>query len=42
LIQDNPEERQVSMDEIKQIKKEFNLNYIETLACANIIVDEAF
>lgn len=42
LIQDNPENRQVSMDEIKQIKKEYNLNYIETSACANIRVDEAF
>ena len=30
------------MDEIRQIKKEYNLNYIETSACANIRVDEAF
>ncbi len=42
LIQDNPEKRQISLEEIKQIKKEYNLNYIETSASANIRVDEAF
>ena len=42
LIQDNPELRQVSLEEIKQIKKEFNLCYIETSALANIRVNEAF
>jgi Ras-related protein Rab-2A len=42
LIQDNPEKREVSLDEINQIKKEYNLKYIETSACANIRVDESF
>lgn len=42
LIQENPELRQISLEEIKKLKQEFNLSYIETSALANIRVNEAF
>ena len=42
LVQDNPELRQVSLEEIKQMKNEYNLKYIETSALANIRVNETF
>ena len=42
LIQENPELRQVSLDEIEQMKNEYNLKYIETSALANIRVNETF
>jgi len=42
LVQDNPELRQISLEEIKQMKNEYNLQYIETSALANIRVNEAF
>ena len=42
LVQDNPELRQISLEEIKQIKNEYNLKYIETSALANMSVDDAF
>ena len=34
--------RQVSLDEIEQMKNEYNLKYIETSALANIRVNETF